>query len=181
MNFSDFVLETERLRLIALNESYAEDIFANFNSEVTKYMFPRPAAKISETLDFVRGQADKNLRGLDIGFAVTKKGGEFLGCGGLHGVCRAVPELGIWIKKPAHGNGYGKEAMRGVTFWAAENLPHILGIMYPVDFCNAASRRIPESMGGVIVGKADKLNLSGNTLHLVNYFIDAKVLRENIQ
>lgn len=181
MNYSGFALKTNRLELKAMDKKYTQDIYVNFTEETTKYMYPKAPKEISETEAFVANQTAKNEKGIDIGFVITKGAdGEFLGCGGLHGANKAVPELGIWVKKAAHGMGYGREAMRGIAEWAVKNLPHVEGILYPVDFANLQSRKIPESMGGRIVGKCDETNMSESTLHLAVYFIDAKVFRENI-
>ena len=56
--------------------------------------------------------------------AITKKeNGEFLGCCGFHGKGNPrTPELGIWIKKDAHGKKYGREAIKTLTSWVVENI-----------------------------------------------------------
>lgn len=48
------VIETERLLLVPADLKFANEIFKNFNSETTKYMYPKPANDISETIDFLR-------------------------------------------------------------------------------------------------------------------------------
>jgi len=179
-NFSNFILETNRLKLVAVTEKYAEDIFKGLNKDVTEYMYPKQADDISETLAFIKSQIKLNQEGKNIGIVILDKySGEFFGGGGLHSVHEPVAELGIWIKKSAHGHGYGKEAITELSKWAVKNLT-ILGMIYPVDFENIASRRIPESMGGHIVAHENGVNMSGQLRHWVTYLIDAKVFRENI-
>jgi RimJ/RimL family protein N-acetyltransferase len=93
-----------------ISEEYARDIFRNFSSEVTRYMVPKPPDRIEETLDFIRSSRDGMKRDDILQFVVAdKKSGEFLGCCGPHGHEKPkTPELGIWIKIAAHGNGYGR-------------------------------------------------------------------------
>lgn len=65
------VIETERLLLVPADLKFANEIFKNFNSETTKYMYPKPANDISETIDFLSNsileiprsmtKCDKNL------------------------------------------------------------------------------------------------------------------------
>ncbi len=40
---------------------------------------------------------------------LDRETGRFLGCAGLHELEAARPELGVWLKKSAHGNGFGRE------------------------------------------------------------------------
>lgn len=179
-NYENFILETNRLKLVAVSEKYAEDIFKGLNKDVTTYMYPKQADDISETLDYIKSQIKLNQEGKNIGIVILDKiSGEFYGGGGLHYINKPLGELGIWIKKSAHGHGYGKEAMVELSKWAVTNTS-ILGMIYPVDFENIASRRIPECMGGIIVDRENIVNLSGQLLHLVTYLIDAKIFRENI-
>ncbi|HPG92162.1 MAG TPA: GNAT family N-acetyltransferase [Clostridia bacterium] len=179
-NYGNFILETSRLKLVAVSEKYAEEMFKGLNKDVTTYMNPKQADDISETLAYVKSQMKLNEEGKDIGVVILDKvSGEFYGGGGLHSVHKPVAELGIWIKKSAHGHGYGKEAILELSKWAVTNTP-ILGMIYPVDFENIASRRIPEAMGGVVVSHENGVNMSGQLRHWVTYIIDAKIFRENI-
>ena len=81
-----------------------------------------------------------------------------------------TPELGIWIKKSAHGHGYGKEAVVALKEWANENIEYEY-ILYPVVDENYASRRIPEFLGGKIAREYDKESMSGKKWHFIEYRI----------
>ena len=87
----------------------------------------------------------------DLTFVVLKKDDEeFLGCCGIHGRENTrTPELGIWIKESAHGRNYGREAVVVACQWALKHIEFEY-LIYPVDRNNFPSRKIPESMGGVI-------------------------------
>lgn len=168
------IIETDRLLLVPISLDFDKDIFREFTKEITVYMSPKPPDKIEETREFIKSSLEKMKKNEDLQMVVLKKDTkEFLGCAGLHRVNTPTPELGIWIKKSAHGNGYGKEAVFGLKKWANENL-HYECLIYPVDKDNLPSRKIPESLGGVIEKEFDKKKLSGNILHEVEYRIYKK-------
>ena len=105
-------METERLLLVPISLDFDKKIFKEFTSEITIYMFPKPAEKIEETQEFINSALGKIQKGEELQMVVLKKDTrEFLGCAGLHHIDTPTPELGIWIKKSAHGNGYGREAV----------------------------------------------------------------------
>jgi RimJ/RimL family protein N-acetyltransferase len=112
-----------------------------------------------------------NQRGSNLQAVVLDKDdGSFLGCAGIHNIDTGTPEFGIWIKKSAHGNSYGKEAIIALKKWADENLDYEY-LLYPVTEENYASRRIPEFLGGIVVREYDETNMSGNLQHILEYRI----------
>lgn len=166
------VIESERLRLVPISEEFEQDIFHEFTSNITRYMIPKPAQNIEETRKFIRDSRHSVESGYNLQFAILlKTTNEFLGCCGLHGDRKVeTPELGIWLKKSAHGNGYGKEAVRALVDWAQKNID-IEYFIYPVDRRNAPSCKIPESLGGEIISEIQETSLSGALLDLVVYKI----------
>jgi RimJ/RimL family protein N-acetyltransferase len=60
------------------------------------------------------------------------------------------PELGLWIKKSAHGQGFGREVVAAVAGWAHQTLGK-KSFIYPVAVQNIASRRIAEGFHGEII------------------------------
>lgn len=164
-------LESVRLLIVPISMKYINEIFREFTSEITTYMYPAPAENISEIQKFI----EDSLRGLADGsnlqlVVITKESQEFLGCAGLHHVDGKTPEMGIWIKKSAHGNGYGKEAMIAVKKWADKNLDYDY-LLYPVADKNISSRKIPESLGGRIEREYDDIGMAGNKFHSLEYRI----------
>ena len=167
----DLEIRSPRLRLVPSALEYAPAIFASFTAEVTKYMFPAPAREIAETEAFLRGARAATEAGTDLQVVILNgETEEFLGHGGLHHIDARTPELGIWIKTAAHGNGYGREAVTSLALWARANL-NFDYLIYPVDRRNIASRRIPESLGGVIEAEYAMTNASGNELEILEYRI----------
>ena len=60
------------------------------------------------------------------------------------------PELGLWIKESAHGQGFGREVVAAVAEWAYKTLGK-KSFVYPVAVKNTASRRIAEGFHGEII------------------------------
>lgn len=171
MNLLNVEILTNRLWLRPISIKYKEDIFLEFTEEVTIYMCPRPAKDISETEAFINESIKELKNGVSLGLIILKRQSqEFLGCAGLHDIGRKDPELGIWLKKVAHGNKYGLEAIAAIKYWADEKLKCEY-LRYPVDRANIASRKIAEALGGKSVREFNQTNMSGNTLHIVEYRI----------
>ncbi|MBI2033193.1 MAG: GNAT family N-acetyltransferase [Candidatus Levybacteria bacterium] len=153
------IILTQRLKLVQLSPNHAVDIFNEFTQEVTIYMFPKTPHKLEETQEYIKESLEKMSAGEEIQFVILLKDtGEFLGGGGIHDIKTTKPELGIWVKKSAHGNKYGLEAVRGMKEWAENNLEYQY-LVYPVDKRNIASRKIAEALGGVVEAEYKKPNL----------------------
>jgi len=164
-------IESDRLLLLPISMQYKDDIFREFTSEITTFMYPAPAKDISEIETFIENSLKGLAEGSNLQLVITKKDTqEFLGCAGLHHIDGKTPEMGVWIKKSAHGNKYGNEAMFAVKKWADENLNYDC-LIYPVADQNIPSRKIPEALGGKIENEYDKKGLGGNKYHCLEYRI----------
>ncbi len=164
-------IESERLLLLPMSMQYKDEIFREFTKDITIYMYPAPPKDISETEEFIEDSLKGMRKGSNLQIVITaKETGEFLGCGGLHHIDGKTPEMGIWLKKLAHGKGFGKEAMIAVKKWADSNLEYDY-LLYPVADKNIASRKIPESLGGKIENEYDAKGLGGNEYHCLEYRI----------
>ena len=167
----DFKIESERIVLVPISQEYKEVIFREFTDEITLYMFPSTPKEISETEEFIRATLEKVQKKEEIVTVILKKeNSEFLGCCGLHRIDTKTPEIGIWLKKGAHGYKYGQEAIHALKDWADKNIDYDY-LIYPVVKENTASRRVPESLGGELVRSFEKANQSGLVRGMVEYFI----------
>lgn len=102
---------------------------------------------------------------------MDKTTGEFLGCCGLHGEDDVKnPELGVWLKKAAHGKALGKEAVWTLVHWAQDNM-NLESFIYPVDKQNQPSRNIPISLGAQLVEERLEKSMAGHVLGEVIYRI----------
>jgi [ribosomal protein S5]-alanine N-acetyltransferase len=171
MKTTNIIIETKNLLLQPITLDYKEEIFREFTSEITTYMFPKSSDKIEETIKFIETAMKENEEGSNFQVVILNKvTKEYLGNAGIHNINTKTPELGIWIKKSAHGNAYGKEAMITFKEWADENLDYEF-ILYPVVDVNYASKRIPEFLGGKIFREYNERSMSGKDLHLLEYRI----------
>lgn len=171
MDLREEKIITERLMLVALSEKYVEAIFKEFTPEITTYMFPASPKEISETKAYIDSMQSKMQSGEELAVVIlNKETSEFLGGGGAHHLHTKTPELGIWIKKSEHGQKYGQEAVTGIKKWIDDNISYTY-IMYPVDKNNIPSRKIAESLGGILSANYPKQTMSGNTLDIVEYRI----------
>jgi [ribosomal protein S5]-alanine N-acetyltransferase len=171
MNLLDITINSDRLKLVSTSEIYANDIFNEFSKDLTVFMYPKPAEKIDETLSFINTSREKMEKGEQLQVVILNKiTGEFLGGTGVSELNTDTPELGIWIKKSAHGHKYGREAVKTLKKWIDKNYSYKY-IIYPVDKRNLPSRKIAESLGGIIENEYAKENMQGNILDEVEYRI----------
>lgn len=174
MDFYKAAIESEHLFQLPITERDAEDIFTHFTSEITTYMLPKAPIVIEETREFIRESRQGIAKGTNLQLVIRmKETREFIGCSGLHDIGSAHPELGIWIKKAAHGHHYGREAVTALIAWAKSQLPYRY-LLYPVDRRNTPSRAIAETNGGYTIEEKKVLTLSGNVLDEVVYRIDVE-------
>jgi len=169
-DFRTVRIETPRLRLLPADLKYAEAIFRNFTSRITKYMHPKPAERREETMQFLESSLEDMSEGRNLQLIIVDKADEFVGCVGLHNLDTPRPELGIWIQEKMFGKGYGFEAVRAVANWAVKKGRWKVA-QYPVDQRNSASRRIPERLNGRVVREYRSTNLSGFELDQREYEI----------
>jgi RimJ/RimL family protein N-acetyltransferase len=171
MELSQVKIFSERLLLLPTSMKYKEDIFREFTEEITTYMCPRSPQDISDTELFITRSLENLRKGNELILVILKKNSqEFLGCTGIHRINSKYPEIGIWLKKSAHRNGYGLEAVSILKTWADDNLDYEY-LIYPVDKANTPSRRIPQKLGGEMIREYDKTSLSGRVLNLAEYRI----------
>jgi len=65
------------------------------------------------------------------------------------------PELGLWLKESAHGQGFGREVVAALVAWGHATFGKG-SFIYPVAVQNTASRRIAEKLYGEIIGTLTK-------------------------
>jgi RimJ/RimL family protein N-acetyltransferase len=166
-------IKGDRINLVAISTDREEDIFQEFTPEITTYMFPDPVKDIGETRKFITASRDAIAAGYNLQFVILSKAtSEFLGCVGLHGEKNvSTPEIGIWLKKNAHGSGYGREAVHLLVKWTRENID-LDYFIYPVDRRNISSRKIPESLGGKVIEEFEKTTPTDKFLDMLVYRID---------
>lgn len=173
IDLTQIKIESEKIDLISISHRYSQDIFREFTEEVARYMIPSPSTKIEESEAFIDSSINGMKEGHELVVTIVSKSGDFLGCAGLHGRGKCnTPEFGVWLKKTAQGSGFGRAAIHELWSWACETIDFEYAI-YPVDKANEPSKRIPESLGGVVFKKAKVPRNSGGFLNEIIYRISA--------
>lgn len=171
MDLSTTTIVTARLIITSTQKQYATDIFRELTPEVARYLSFNPTEKIEDTYIFITNAQVNMKNGEQMPVVVLDKmTKEFIGCAGIHKIKTGEPELGIWLKKSAHRQGYGKEILQGLIDWAKKNLKYEF-LTYPVAKANIASRKLAESLGGTLVGEQMYTSSTGKVLDEVIYRI----------
>lgn len=172
VHFSSVTILGERVKLVPISEQYVEVIFKEFTDQITRYMIPATPKHIIEIQEFIH-TSERNMElNIDLTFVILDNNTKaFLGVCGLHGKSSPnKPILGIWLKKLAHGNRFGQEAIKILTDWSRENLIYDY-LVYPCDKDNIPSRKIAEQLNGKIFRTGKVKSMSGITLNEVAYKI----------
>ncbi len=171
MELLQLEISTNRLLLQTISMKYKEDIFREFNHKISTYLYTNPPKSIADTEEFINESLREIKKGENLAFVILRKNSlKFLGWAGIHEINSNEPELGIWLKKSAHGKGYGIETITALKTWAEENLDFEY-LVYCADKANIPSCRIPERLGGQIIREYNKINLSGRVLNILEYAI----------
>ena len=135
-------------------------------------MIPAPPGKIEQVHDYINSCITNMQNHSELTFVILKRDSEeFLGVCALHGhPCPDEPILGIWLKKAAHGNRFGQEAIKHLADWSKQNL-NIKFMVYPCDQDNIPSIKIAESLNGTIIRIGEVKSMSGRTLKEIAYKI----------
>lgn len=164
-------IETERLLLEPVSIDYTEQMLQELTDEITRYMAIYSPKSIDEEVDFVNRSLDKMRKGIEFTAVILDKNTrEYLGGAGIHHIDTKTPEFGVWTKKSAHGKKIGREAVTGLKTWADKNLDYDY-LIYPVHKDNIPSRKIAESLGGVVMSSEIKITPWGKKLDEVIYHI----------
>ena len=138
-----FMLETERLIIQPYSNSFLEEYYKEFTDEITKYQYPDSFSNINTANEIVSGFVKDMEQGNMLELVILTQEGEFIGSMEAFGIKEKTPEIGLWLKRSAHGKGYGYEALKGL-------LDHLNATgkyqyyIYEVDVRNVASIRLVE-------------------------------------
>ena len=148
---TEIQIESTRLLIKPFTANDADATFACITPSLTRHMAWEPPASWHDFDGVWRSWLPSIDDGSDYVFAIRQRAdGSFLGLVGLHRVRTESPELGIWIREDRHRHGFGREAVTLVAQWATRSIG-CASFTYPVAEENRPSRRIAESLGGVIV------------------------------
>ncbi|WP_174920491.1 GNAT family N-acetyltransferase [Burkholderia metallica] len=147
----NILIESHRLSIVPFSALDADEAFPCITQTLTRLMSWEPPKDRAEFDRVWQSWLPTIIDRTDLVFTIRERGSmAFLGLAGLHRAKSESPELGIWIREDRHGEGFGREAVKWVARWASAAL-NSSEFTYPVAEENRGSRRIAESLGGVIV------------------------------
>jgi len=171
MDLSKVQIETERLRLVPGTVDFAEQIFLEYRDPVIQYMNYGPPESLEVLTKRMKDRETEMKDGVQLFMAILlKETNEFLGCMALEDLKEENPEMGGWLKKSAHGHGYGREAAAALKQWAEEHLKYD-HILWPCAVANLASCKLAESLGGKVHREYEKTTARGTTWPFKDYWI----------
>jgi RimJ/RimL family protein N-acetyltransferase len=166
-------LIANRLALRAFTPADAPEIYAAVSPAVTRFMSWDPSPSLAAFAEVWRQWLPRMTAGTDLSLVIRLTStDEFVGVAGIHHIGSAEPEVGIWLKETAHGLGYGREAIGAIAKWAPAHIG-ATALIYPVAKQNLPSRRLAESLHGIISGERNLRKSSGVVLDEVVYRIPA--------
>ena len=152
-------ISTTRLCLRPFSEQDAPETLAAITEGLTRFMDWEPPSSPEEFFHVWRAWIPAMEAGSEFYF-VIRAASELIGLAGLHRLNEGQPELGIWIKETAQGQGYGYEAIAALMEWAAHKFGQS-AFIWPVACENAASRALAEKLGGTLVGTFHRTKYAG--------------------
>lgn len=162
----------KKVMLVPISEKYREDIFAASTSTLVQFMSWSAPIDISETDAFIKNAMQDNVTGKTYTFTITDLvSGQFIGTCSIHEDIPGKKEVGIWIKEPAQGNGYGKDALQTLLIFTKETL-QLDSLLYRAHPENIGSQKLCESVGGVKIGTSMiKHKSDSTTIPMIDYLI----------
>lgn len=165
-----FALKTERLVIQPFTHAYLEDYYQEFTDEITKYQYPDSFPDVETANQLVSGFVADMNRGEMLELVILTRDGVFLGSLEVFGLREETPEIGLWLKKSAHGQGYGYEALKAVID-SLNATKRYLYYLYEADVRNTPSIRLAQKFQCRKDGLEEITTESGKKLMLQTYRI----------
>jgi RimJ/RimL family protein N-acetyltransferase len=144
------MIQSQRLQLSQFQMKDAQEVFGCITPAIAKFMPWEPPS-----WDEYVTRCEKRVQAAEpnnLSFVIRRLDNqECLGMASFEGADSVSPELGLWLKESAHGQGFGREVVTALVEWGHATLGKV-SFIYPVAVQNTASRRIAENLRGEIVG-----------------------------
>lgn len=144
------VIETERLRLRALDLADCHDLLQVFSSEeVMRWYGMFPISGLEDSVRLIESLRSAYVEKRGLRWAITDKAtGRLMGTCGYHNhnIMARRAEIGYELGKAFWGQGYAKEAIEAIMAWGFDqlNLHRIEALTYPE---NKPSQQVLETLG----------------------------------
>ncbi|WP_148401693.1 GNAT family N-acetyltransferase [Clostridium sp. Marseille-P299] len=165
-----FMLKTERLVIQPYSHDYLEDYFKEFTDEITKFQYPDSFSNIESARKLVSEFLMEMEKGNMLELVILSQQGEFLGSMEAFNIKEKTPEVGLWIKKSAHGKGYGYEALKALIEYLDSKQKYKYYV-YEVDIKNTQSLHLVNKFLYNKGNYNEVITESGKKLTLDTYFI----------
>ena len=144
------VIHSPRLQLGQFQMTDAQEVFECITPAITKFMAWEPLSwneYVARCEKRVQAPEPDNFS-----FVIRRfDNRECLGMASFECADSVSPELGLWLKESAHGQGFGREVVAALVAWGHATFGKG-SFIYPVAVQNTASRRIAENLHGEIIG-----------------------------
>ncbi|HUA16404.1 MAG TPA: GNAT family N-acetyltransferase [Verrucomicrobiae bacterium] len=144
------VIQSPRLQLSQFQMMDAPEIFGCITPAIAKFMSWEPPS----WSEYV-ARCEKRVQAPEpnqFSFVIRRLDNrECLGMAGVENADSVSPEVGLWLKESAHGQGFGSEVVAALVAWGHATLGKE-SFIYPVAVQNTPSRRIAEKLHGEIIG-----------------------------
>src|SRR5215469_15394010 len=144
------VIQSPRLRLCQFQMMDAQEVFGCITPAIAKFVpWEPPSWSEYVTRCEKRVQAPEPNQ---FSFVIRRNdNGECLGMASFEGADSVSPEVGLWLKESAHGQGFGREVVAALVEWGHATFGKE-SFIYPVAVQNTPSRHIAEKLHGEIIG-----------------------------
>ena len=143
------LIHSPRLQLSQFQMTDAKEVFACITPSITRFMRWEPPS----WTEYI-ARCEQRLQAPEpntFSFVIRRRDSkQCLGMTAVEACDTESPELGLWMKESAHGQGFGREVVAAVAEWAHRTLGK-RSFIYPVAVQNIASRRIAEGFHGEII------------------------------
>ncbi len=144
------VIQSSRLQLSQSQMLDAQDVFGCITPAIAKFM-PWEPPSWSEYV----ARCEKRVQAPEpnnFSFVIRRLDNrECFGMASLEDADSVSPEVGLWLKESAHGQGFGREVVAALVSGGTQLLARKVSSI-PVAVKNTASRGIAENLHGEIIG-----------------------------
>jgi RimJ/RimL family protein N-acetyltransferase len=145
----NIILETERLKLVMIDEDHFDDLYKLLSNEKVHKYFPKALSEIESKEFFEKIRSRYKTDGYSYWAVVRKTDNEFIGiCGILDQEIdgQVESEIGYRLLDTFWCNGYGTEAAKGCIDYAKEKLSK-KSVISLIRSVNIPSIRVAEKNG----------------------------------
>lgn len=167
----EVILQTERLCIRPFDFSYLEAYYKEFSDEITRLQYPDSFPDMEAARETVSEFVQEMEQGNMLELVILSKEGEFIGSMEAFGIREEAPEVGLWLKKAAHGNGYGYEALKALIEYL-DSFRVYTHYIYEADVRNQPSIHLVHKFSHKKKGCEEIVTESGKKLNLEMYYID---------